>query len=206
MDDRSALGPVDPQLIFRDPNTGEAQAVPAQAITQGFDRAVKALKDASPEVLRAYLPMLNKLSLHLLETCKNAEALTRELSVDFLTRYMFNGLDDAKERAEGAVKFFTSHSDTLSHRRGIGIKKAEELGLKVLDLRQNPKLRHAIWDLYCAVEFFVDQSGDTSKFYENAFGVSWRRRFQVLQAQLQLAPMPPQPPPQQKPRPGGGKR
>ncbi len=65
-------------------------------------------------------------------------------------------------------------------------------------------MRQAIWELYCAVEFFVDQSGDTAKFYENAFGVSWRRRFQVLQAQLALAPSPPEQ--QQRRRPGGGKK
>ncbi len=37
MDHRSALGPVDPQILFRDPNTGEAQAFPSQAITLGFE-------------------------------------------------------------------------------------------------------------------------------------------------------------------------
>lgn len=72
--------------------------------------------------------------------------------------------------------------------------------MNVFDMRENLKLRQAIWDLYCAIEFFVDQT-DTSKFYENAFGVSWRRRFQVVSLQV---PIPSVPPPKQ--RPGGGKR
>ena len=208
MDDRSALGPVDPQIIFRDPATGEPQAVPAQAITLGFERAIAALKDAPPEVLKAYLPMLNKLNVHLFEICKNAEALTRTLSIDFLTRHMFKGAADAAGHAKAIVAFFSDHQTSLSHRRGIGIAKAVELGLNVFDMRREPKLRNAIWQLYCAVEFFIDQAADTSKFYENAFGVSWRRRFQVLQAQLQFGPAPAPPPgrPQPRPRPGGGKK
>lgn len=207
MDHRSVLGPVDPQILFRDPNTGEAQPVPSQAITLGFDRAKEALKNASPEVLKAYLPMLNKLNLHLFEICRNAEDLTRTLAVEFLKRYMFVGVPDAAARAERIAAFFTDHRETKSHRRGIGIAKAQELSLKILDMRTQPKLQQAIWELFCAVEFFVDQAADTSKFYENAFGVSWRRRFQLLQAQLQLVPGPQPPAPQPpQPRPGGGKR
>src|SRR5437667_1300524 len=121
---------------------------------------------------------------------------------------MFKGLPDAAERATKIAEFFSNHQSTLSHRRGVGIVKAQELGLKILDMRSVPKLRQAIWQLYCQVEFFVDMSADTSKFYENAYGVSWRRRFQLLQAQLQFGPTPAPPPgaPEPKRRPGGGKR
>lgn len=128
MDDRSALGPVDPQIVFRDPVTGEAQFVPSQTITLGFKHAIKALKDAPPEVLRAYLPMLNKLNMHLFEICNNAEALTQRLSTEWLTSYMFSGQPDAAGRAEKITTFFTSHPETLSHRRPIRIAKAQELG------------------------------------------------------------------------------
>lgn len=206
MDDRSALGPVDPQIMFRDPVTGEVYFVPSQTITLGFRRAIEALREGQPEVLKAYLPMLNKLNMHLFEICNNAEELTWTLALDWLVRYMFNGHADAAGRAENVTRFFTDHSQTRSHRRGVGIVKATELELNVLDMRENPKLRQAIWELYCAVEFFVDNS-DTIKFYENAFGVSWRRRFQVATIQIPVPgmPGPPQAPPP-KQRPGGGKR
>lgn len=204
MDDRSALGPVDPQIMFRDPMTGEVQFVPSQTITLGFLRAIGTLKDAPPEVLKAYLPMLNKLNLHLFEICKTAEELTRSLAVDFLTRYMFDGDPGAAIKAEAIAAFFTSHDKTMSHRRGIHIAKAQELNLKIRDLRKEPKLRQAVWELHCQVEFFVDAS-DTAKFFENAFGVSWRRRFQSVALQIPI-PVPAPPPPPKPPRPGGGKR
>lgn len=202
MDDRSALGPVDPQIVFRDPVTGEAHYVPAQTITLGFQRAMEALKGAPPGVLRAYLPMLNKLNLHLFEICNNAEELTRKLCKEWLIRYMFNEGPNAQAKAEQITAFFTSHPDTLSHRRGIGIAKAQELDLDVFDMRQNPKLRQVIWEPYCAVEFFIDQT-DTAKFYENAYGVSWRRRYQTFQMQIPV-PIPGMPPaPQPQKQPGG---
>jgi ClpP class serine protease len=205
MDERSTLGPVDPQLGFRDPNTGETMNVPAQAILAGFNRAKEAMKDQAPEVMRVYLPLVNKMSLHLLELCRNAEALTRTLAVEFLKKYMFKGEDAADGKADAITSFFSSHEQTMSHRRGVGIIKAQELGLKVVDTRATPKVRAAIWELFCAVEFFTDMSGDTAKFYENAFGVSWRRRFQIIQAQLALG-QPGQQPQIPGPGPGGGKK
>lgn len=36
LDDTSALGPIDPQIQFRDPQTGQSTVVPTQAILEGF--------------------------------------------------------------------------------------------------------------------------------------------------------------------------
>jgi len=202
MDDRSALGPIDPQILWQDPNTGARYFVPTQTIIDGFDRARKALKTDS-DSFQAYLRMLSKLDLHIFEICENAEKLSKQLSRTWLINYMFKGQRDSKRKAVKATNFLADHRRRLSHRRGITVSLAQKI-LNVFDTRQDPKLRDLIWELYCAVEFFIDQT-DTAKLYENAYGVSWRRRFAVSQQLSIPIPIPPfpQPPgPPQEPEQG----
>lgn len=192
MDDRSALGPIDPQVLWQDPTTGAKYFVPTQTIIDGFERARKALKTDS-DSFQAYLPMLSKLDLHIFEICENAEKLSKQLARTWLTNYMFKGQRDAKGKAHKATTFLADHRRRLSHRRGITIGAAQKI-LNVLDMRQDPKLRDLIWELYCAVEFFIDNT-DTAKLYENDYGASWRRRFAVSQQLAIQLPVPPSPQP-----------
>jgi Serine dehydrogenase proteinase len=197
MDDRSALGPIDPQILWQDPNTGAKYFVPTQTIIDGFERARKALK-ADSDSFQAYLPMLSKLDLHMFEICENAEKLSRQLARTWLTNYMLKGHKDAKKRASKAAQYLSDHRHRLSHRRGITIGAAQKI-LNVFDMRQDPKLRDLIWELYCALEFFIDNT-DTAKLYENACGVSWRRRFAVSQQLAIPIPVPPSPQPPAPPQ------
>jgi len=207
MDDRSALGPIDPQILWQDPNTGTRYYVPTQTIIDGFERAKKALK-GDTDSFQAYLPMLSKLDLHLFEICRNAERLSKQLAQSWVATYMFKGHKDARRRGRKAAQFLSDHRHRLSHRRGITIESAQKI-LNVLDMRNDSndlKLRDLIWDLYCAVEFFIDRT-DTAKFYENGYSVSWRQRFAVSQQLAIPIPIPqfPQSPPSpQEPDQGGG--
>ena len=56
LDDTLALGPIDPQIQFRDPQTGQSSVVPTQAILEGFENAKTDIK-ADPDVLGVYLPL-----------------------------------------------------------------------------------------------------------------------------------------------------
>ena len=202
MDDRSALGPIDPQILWQDPNTGTRYYVPTQTIIDGFERAKKALK-GDTDSFQAYLPMLSKLDLHLFEICRNAERLSKQLAHSWVATYMFKGHKDARRRGRKAAQFLSDHRHRLSHRRGITIESAQKI-LNVFDTRKDLKLRDLIWELYCAVEFFIDRT-DTAKFYENGYGVSWRQRFAVSQQLAIPIPVPqfPQSPPSpQEPEPG----
>lgn len=205
LDDTSALGPIDPQIVMRDPQTGQSIAVPTQAILDGFENAKDAIKEDS-DVLGVYLPLLNKLDLPLFEICKNADKLAQSLVKQWLAKYLLKGEPHPTERADEIAKYLSSHKDRLSHGRPItlGVIKDELKIRQVLDLRTNPVLRDLIGELWAEIEWFVDNTG-TAKFFENAYGVAFRRTFQVQQ-QVGFFPFPvPQPPaaasPQRPPQP-----
>ena len=163
----------------------------------GFQNAKDAItKD--PKAFGVYYPLLNKLDLPTFEICKNAEKLAKSLVRKWLKRYMFKGDPKAISKAARVTRNLSSHKDRLSHGRSITIDVLKDkLNLPVLDLRDHPALRDLFTELWEEVEWFVENS-DTAKFFENAHGVSFRRRFQTQQQiSLQIPQVIPIQPPQQ---------
>jgi hypothetical protein len=203
LDDTSALGPIDPQIVWRDSQTGQTVAVPTQAIMDGFNNAKKAIK-TSPDSLGVYLPLLSKLDLHIFEICKNANKLAESLVKEWLGKYLLKDEPNPTQRAKLITKYLSSHRERLSHGRPITIENLKtDLKIKnICDLREHPELRELVSELWAEIEWFVD-STNTVKFFENAYGVGFRRQFQIQQQigfQIPFIPMP-QPQPPQLPAP-----
>lgn len=193
MDDRSTLGPIDPQIIIVTPQG--VTSVPAQEILDAFRKARDVLKK-EPEALPVYLPMLQRYDLHIFEICENAQKLSRTLAQTWLESYMFKDLSDRTKRAKQIAEKLSSHQENLSHGRTIGIRKAQEWGLAIRDLRKKPELRKNLWDLYCLIELYFDRT-PAVKLFENSRGVSWARNYQeqMLQIPIQVPiPQAPQEP------------
>jgi len=193
MDDRSSLGPIDPQIVIPIPN-GQIR-IPAHSYVQGFERAKEAIEQ-QPEIAPAYLPLLNKYEMYLLEVCNNALTLSRSLAEDWLRIYMLKGNPNVDEMASRIAEELSDHIKFLSHQRPVGIKKAMELGLDVTNLATLPKLRELVWNLYCTIELHFDKS-NAVKLFENSRGISYQRNFVVQQVSIPLpiAPIPGQPSP-----------
>jgi len=173
MDERSTLGPIDPQIIMA---TKEGtRSVPTQDILDGFKELKKALKK-DPDSIAAYLPMIDESYLYLLETCKNTQKLARVLVQEWLEKYMLKMVPKNKKKAKNIAKKFAKHKIHLSHARTIGIEKCEKFGLDVKDLRKMPELRKELWRLYCLIEILFDRS-TAVKLFENSHGTSWARHY-----------------------------
>lgn len=164
MDDRSELGPIDPQIQIN------GNFVPAQTLIDGFEEAKKIITEAGTDILPAYLPLLNKYDLHILQICENAKKLSETLVKKWMIDYMFNGQKDATIKAENIAKTLADHKNYLSHGRPVRIKEAQTMGIKVNDMRDNEKLRTKVWELYCILETLLDRTS-IIKIYENNKGV-----------------------------------
>ena len=186
MDDRSELGPIDPQIQIN------GNFVPAQTLIDGFEEAKKVILELGTDILPAYLPLLNKYDLHILQICENAKKLSEELVKNWLTKYMFKGDEKAVEKADGIAKNLADHKKYLSHGRPIGINEAKKIGIKVTDLRDNQDLRTKVWELYCVLEILLDRS-PIIKLYENSNGV-----FLAKNIPFQPMMIPQMPPQEQK--------
>jgi len=193
MDERSTLGPIDPQIIIVTPQG--ATSAPVQDILDGFERIRGILKD-DPGSLGVFLPMLQKYDLHIFEICENAKKLAHSLAQEWLEKYMLKNLPDKKEKASSIADKLGEHKEYLSHGRTIGIEKCKDLGLNIKDLRESPELRDEVWRLYCLIELLFDRSTNV-KLFENSIGTSWARNF--AEQVIQIPILPPQVPPPVQP-------
>jgi hypothetical protein len=144
------------------------------------------------------------LDLHIFEICKNANKLAESLVKEWLGKYLLKDEPNPTQRAKRITKYLSSHRERLSHGRPITIENLKtDLKIKnICDLREHPELRELISELWAEIEWFVD-STNTVKFFENAYGVAFRRQFQIQQQigfQIPFIPMP-QPQPQPQPQP-----
>ncbi len=197
IDDRSTLGPIDPQILISSPN-GPTMAVPTQDILDAFKELRKTLKKEGAGVLPAYYPMIIKYDLHIFEICKKAQRLSTTLVQNWLQRFMFKNDPKRKQKGSKITKRFADRRKNLSHSRSLGVTELKQLGLQIDDLRNTPNLRGTVWELYCLIELFFDRT-TAIKLFENSRGVSWSRNFQQFISIPLSAPQPPPQMPQQPP-------
>jgi len=177
MDRQGTLGPIDPQI----------NGVPARAIIRAFEQVEERLKKEGPQALTAYMPLLAKYDLHLLEICKSAQEMSKELAKEWLSTYMLRCGEEEPHLAE-VVEFFSSYDTHKSHGRSIDRERARELGLPVVYPESIEGLGDLIRSLHNQFEFFFDQTA-FYKLFENAHGITWGRQMVPIQVPM-MAPGP----------------
>ncbi|MBI4507843.1 MAG: hypothetical protein HY691_20115 [Chloroflexi bacterium] len=186
------LGPIDPQI----------NGVPARAILRAFETIEERLKQEGPRALTAYMPLISKYDLHILELCKSAQELSKELARTWLSTYMLK-CPAADPEIGAIVEFFSSFDIHKSHGRSIGRTKGKELGLKIVDLEEIRGLEDLVCSLRNQYELFFDKTS-FYKVFENARGIYWGRQTRSV-----AVPVPAQMPPEAPapaPRPGPPER
>jgi len=186
MDDRSELGPTDPQMIFT--QQGRVIVAPAQAIKDQFKAAQDEI-NADPNKLPSWVPILGWYGPALLAQCDNHLALAEELVSKWLEQYMFAGDPQAKEKAEQIAGYLADHNRFRSHERSVGIADLQALDANILDMRTEPELHDAVRDLYTAITLTFMNTG-AYKIVENSNGEAL-----IGMLNINIQQQPPQEPP-----------
>ncbi len=189
MDDRSALGPIDPQIRIPRPRGSQViyEWFPAQMIIDGYEKVREEIHQ-DQRALSIFLPWLTDFGPYV-EICRNAIELSRELATRWLKSYMFSTDTRGRRKVKKIVDYLLDHKLHKSHGRRITIDEAQRIGLTISDLRHEPQLRDLIWQLWCAIHFLFDRS-PKSKIFENAYGVNWGRDV-IVQPITAPSPVPP---------------
>lgn len=159
----ASLGPIDPQI----------NGIPARALRRGFENARRALTEEGPEALPAYIPLIEKYSLELLEICEDYERLSRELATLWLSQYMFKNRAET-DRIARAVEFFSSYDEHKTHSRALTYRRLEPLGLNIT--QASGEIKTLLREAHILLKGFFDLSHFV-KVYENSSGLSWGRQF-----------------------------
>ncbi|MCM0042711.1 MAG: hypothetical protein NBV61_08110 [Algoriphagus sp.] len=168
----ATLGPIDPQI----------NGTPARSIKRGFEKVKEIIKTEGPEALPAYIPLIEKYSLDLLEICEDSEKLSKELVSDWITDFMLKGKEKHSGQVKDSVEYFSDYDTHLLHSRPLVISKLKKFDLNIY--QSEDPLTELIWEAYVHINGFFGLSAFV-KLYENRFGVSWGTQFQQMIVQQQ---------------------
>ena len=175
----ATLGPIDPQI----------DGTPARSIKRGFEKVEKKLRKEGAASLPAYIPLIEKYSIHLLELCDDLAKLSEQLVSNWLEAYMFKS-QRSKAKIKKIVKYFSNYDAHLLHSRPITFDKLHDLGLTVH--QADEKLNPLLWETYILLNGFFGAT-DFVKLYESSNGLSWGKKYQQPNIRPQTLPqqMPP---------------
>lgn len=191
MGKHSFLGPIDPQFIMQ--TALGPRSVPAQAILEQFERALRDATD--PVKLRVWAPMLAQYGPDLLVTCQNAAKLSEELVSEWLKSYMFRGQADGEAKGKAIARWLSDHNTFKTHARPISRDELLAKGLSGIHSLEQDQVEQ---DLFLSVHHATAHTftnSATVKIIENNLGKAYVRSVlppvQIMQGPI---PAPKQPP------------
>ena len=117
----ATLGPIEPQI----------NGTPARSIKRGFDKVKEVIKTEGPEALPAYIPLIEKYTLDLLEICEDSEKLSKELVSNWITDFMLKGKEKYERQIKESVDYFSDYDTHLLHSRPLVISKLKKFDLNI---------------------------------------------------------------------------
>lgn len=163
----ATLGPIDPQI----------NGTPARSIKRGFEKVKEIIKQEGPEALPAYIPLIEKYSLDLLELCEDSEKLSKDLVSEWIRIFMLKETEVYENQIDDAVDFFSDYDKHLLHSRPLIISKLNKFKLNIEQADND--LSQLLWESYIHLNGFFGLSAFV-KLYESRHGVSWGKQFQQL--------------------------
>ncbi len=178
----ATLGPIDPQI----------NGIPARSIKRGFENAKEKIRKEGPESLPAYIPLIEKYTLDLLELCDDSEKLSKTLVTQWLKRYMFKNQKNVSQKIKKAVEFFSDYDEHLLHARPLFLDKLAKFGLNIRFA--NTSLQDCLWEAHILLNGFFT-STNFVKLYENNKDLSWGKQVQIANIGFPIQQFHPQPAP-----------
>jgi hypothetical protein len=146
----SSLGPIDAQL-----SSAGKPPYSAHAFLEGLEK-IKEEVDASGNLNKAYIPILQQISPGDIQHARNAQDFAKTLVTQWLNDYKFKNWTthrstgepvtdaDRLARADKIASELCNHGRWLTHGRSLKIEDLEDLELQVTDYSKDPELADAI--------------------------------------------------------------
>ncbi|NTV41180.1 MAG: hypothetical protein HGA61_02810 [Candidatus Moranbacteria bacterium] len=170
----SELGPIDPQLAYKD-QRGEYAVHSAYAIMRGVDDVLTKIQSlpvgARPEGLLSLLPPIDQ---PFIEECKIAQDLSKDIAIRYLKMTTFPNLKESisectqgEDCIEAKIVKFLNPEKTFSHGRPITFEEAQIIGLNVKLLKKEDPNWNLLLKIYSRTNFIVQNSGNIAKLIES---------------------------------------
>jgi len=161
----SALGPIDPQIVF--PSESGRVAVPAQSIIDEYQAAQEAIKQGDSPILWAQ--KIGSYPPGFLIQCNKLIRLAKVLVASWLSDYMFDGDPEGPTKAMHIAEWLANNNEFQTHGRPIPYSTAQQKGLRVSLLEDDQILQEKVLSLFHSI-IATFQSTRCVKIVENHDG------------------------------------
>ncbi len=160
MGKESSIGPIDPQF----------GPMPAFGVIEEFNRAAMEIKKF-PEKIPLWQAIYSKIPASFITECQQAIERSESLVLEWLKTGMFLRSKNAEEKAKRVVSFLNNHHDTKAHDCHIDATRAQDIGLKIIELEKDNKLQDLVLTVHHACMHTFTQARDLQKIVENQNGI-----------------------------------
>lgn len=185
MDADAELGPIDPQMLL------PSGVSPAEAVKEQFQQASKEIL-ADQKKVAVWLPILQPMGPSLLVQCDYAIQLSRRLVREWLEKYMFKGDANGAARAASIADYLGTASNFNSHGRRVKLDQLQDpaldFHLNLMNIRDEPKLYAAIWEVYCMMDIMFNNTPTYKLFYNSKDDAMIRHEAEVIVQQVSVGP------------------
>lgn len=166
MGKQSAIGPIDPQVVF--PTQHGTFAAPAFAILGDFRSALASVAQ-DPRTAPVFNAKIRDYPHGFLTMCQNAIIRSQEKVGEWLAAHMFAGDPTATAKGAAIAQWLCDNNLHKSHGRPINIDAARAEGLKVTELENDQRLQELVLSVHHAVQATFEIT-PAVKFIENHKG------------------------------------
>ena len=162
MSPTAELGPVDPQLPYKDDKGNDSWISASEYVRSYEDLLGKASSGAVPRI-EAFLQQLQRYDSRLVQQLRSAQELSDDIAVRLLQGSMMAGKSEKEIR--DAIRIFLLQESKKSHGRMITLDEAQKCGLRIKKIDLNSEVWNALWELYVRSNWLV--SSRASKLIES---------------------------------------
>jgi hypothetical protein len=172
----SEIGPIDPQIRMVDPQ-GRITFVPAQSLIDGVLQTHQMLQSGIDQ--RIVIGLIQKLDPAIIDVASKAIEFSKQFAQNWLSQYM---LKDDPNKAKEVAEALSDNRRWLSHGKRIGIKEAQNLGLKVEPIDRKSKLWKLLWEYYGRTQMRMNATGTIKLFECDTIGLNFAIGMQRIQS------------------------
>jgi hypothetical protein len=150
------LGPVDPQLLYKDASDN-SRFISAEEYVGSYERLLADSSSGNFQRIEPFLQQLQRYDSRLVAQLESAQNLSVDISIRLLKsggmpQMKGQGDDDIKKK----IEVFLSQKKTSSHGRMITLDEAKSCGLNVTEIDLHSEIWNHLWELYVRSNWSVN--------------------------------------------------
>jgi len=164
MSPTAELGPVDPQVKYKNDATGEYDWISAQEYIRSYEQLMQKAISGEAKRIETLVQQLARYDARYIEQLKSAQALSESISIKLLKSGMMSQL--SVEKIKERISPFLLQEEAYSHGRMINMAEAKDKGIRIREIPLRSLLWNWLWELYIRANWAV--STHSRKVLESA--------------------------------------